>query len=359
MRVAATCTACAALRRQRSLRNTTVRGAFGSVERRSRLLVDDERRRPVRVSAAQHYHVCDEPDAYAAAVGRNVQRLAHAVVSLDYQDKVEGRDHLLDSYFSVLSFGASRFVNDPIASIVRTPLPTAQLASFFVGYVTQVRARWGGRRRAGTRAPRQLCALIDRSGRAPDTARFVAVWVWVAALLLVTQDTETNQLIMMPGGLYSDFHQRGRLRHGQGAQCRAAGRVESALHCDWRCRRVTIGRSAGDPPGRPVACRRRHVVPVWPMRRHRRAQRGRGFPLGQHGRFATSAFRRSFLCHGNVAVGARAARLRRGCGPKRECFALNARLIRNKDANSWRYLQLHHLAAGSLAATRRPGCGCK
>ena len=37
-----------------------------------RLLVDDERRRPVRVSAAQDYSVRDEPEAYAAAVGRNV-----------------------------------------------------------------------------------------------------------------------------------------------------------------------------------------------------------------------------------------------------------------------------------------------
>ena len=42
-----------------------------------RLLVDDERRRPVRVSAAQDYSVRDEPEeAYAAAVGRNVQREA-------------------------------------------------------------------------------------------------------------------------------------------------------------------------------------------------------------------------------------------------------------------------------------------
>ena len=32
-----------------------------------RLLVDDERRGPVRVSAVQYYHVRDEPDAYAAA----------------------------------------------------------------------------------------------------------------------------------------------------------------------------------------------------------------------------------------------------------------------------------------------------
>ena len=31
-----------------------------------------------------------------------------------------------------------------------------------------------------------------------------------------------------------------------------------------------------------------------------------------------AAFRRSFLCHGNVAVGAHVARLRRGCGPKRD-----------------------------------------
>ena len=175
----------------------------GTQVKARKLLMDGERLRPVRVSAAQHYHVRDQPDAYAAAVRRNVQRLADAVVSPDYQAQVEGRDHLLDSYFSVLSFGASRFVNDPIAGIVRTPLPAAQLASFFAGYATQVRARWGRRKRAGTRASRHLCAPIRRPGRPLNTARFVAVCVWVAALL--TQDTETNQLVMMPGGLYSDF----------------------------------------------------------------------------------------------------------------------------------------------------------
>lgn len=103
-----------------------------------RLLVDDERRRPVRVSAAQDYSVRDEPEAYAAAVGRNVQRLADAVVSPDYAKLTTGRDHEIDSYFNVLSFGSARFVNDPVAGIMRTPLPAAQLASFFAGYATQV-----------------------------------------------------------------------------------------------------------------------------------------------------------------------------------------------------------------------------
>ena len=115
--------------------------------------------------------MCDEPEAYATAVGRNVQRLADAVVSPDYRERVKGRDHLLDSYFSVLSFGDLRFDNDPVAGIVRTPLPAAQLASFFAGYATQVRARWGRRRRAGTPAAHQLRALFDGSGRAHDTAR--------------------------------------------------------------------------------------------------------------------------------------------------------------------------------------------
>ena len=103
-----------------------------------RLLVDDERRRPVRVSAAQDCSVRDEPEAYAAAVGRNVQRLVDAVVSPDYAKLVTGRDHEIGSYFNVLSFGTARFVNDPVAGIVRTPLPAAQLASFFAGYATQV-----------------------------------------------------------------------------------------------------------------------------------------------------------------------------------------------------------------------------
>ena len=149
----------------------------------------------------QLHHVRDEPDAYAAAVGRNVQRLAHADVSPDYQARVEGRDHLLDSYFSVLSFGASRFSNDPVAGIVRTPPPAAQLASFFAGYATQVRARWGRWQRSGTRASRRLCALIDRSGRAHHMARSVTVCMCAVASRLVTQDTETNQLVMMPSGL--------------------------------------------------------------------------------------------------------------------------------------------------------------
>ena len=166
MLVAATCTACgAATATQTAEHDRAKRVRFrGTQVKARRLLVDDERLRPVRVSAAQHYHVCDEPDAYAAAVGRNVQRLAHAVVSPDYQAQVEGRDHLLDSYFSVLSFGASRFVNDPIAGIVRTPLPAAQLASLFAGYATQVRARWGGRSRdAGVAST--VCA--HRSFRPP------------------------------------------------------------------------------------------------------------------------------------------------------------------------------------------------
>ena len=80
----------------------------------------------------------DEPEAYAAAVGRNVQRLADAVVSPDYAKVTTGRDHEIDSYFNVLSFGSARFVNDPVAGIMRTPLPAAQLASFFAGYATQV-----------------------------------------------------------------------------------------------------------------------------------------------------------------------------------------------------------------------------
>ena len=36
-------------------------------------------------------------------------------------------DHEFDSYFSMLSFGSVRFVNDPAAGISQTPLPAAQL----------------------------------------------------------------------------------------------------------------------------------------------------------------------------------------------------------------------------------------
>ena len=46
-----------------------------------------------------------------------------------------------------------------------------------------------------------------------------------------------------------------------------------------------------------------------------------------------TTFRRSFLCLGSFAVGARAARLRRGCGPKRD-FCHKMPDLRNKDSNS-------------------------
>ena len=230
MRGSATCTACGAATATQSAEHDRARRIRfrGTQVKARKLLMDDERLRPVRVSAAQHYHVRDQPDAYAAAVRRNVQRLADAVVSPDYHAQVEGRDHLLDSYFSVLSFGASRFVNDPIAGIVRTPLPAAQLASFFAGYATQVRAQWGRRKRVGTRASRHLCAPIRRPGRPLNTARFVAVCVWVAALL--TQDTETNQLVMMPGGLYSDFLING-VGFGTVKALRVALLAASKAHC--------------------------------------------------------------------------------------------------------------------------------
>jgi hypothetical protein len=64
--------------------------------------------------------VRDEPEAYAAAVGRNVQRLVDAVVSPDYAKLVTGRDHEIDSYFNVLSFGSARFVNDLLRDCERT-----------------------------------------------------------------------------------------------------------------------------------------------------------------------------------------------------------------------------------------------
>ena len=85
MRGAATCTACGAATATQSAEHDRARRIRfrGTQLKARRLLMDDERLRPVRVSAAQHYHVRDQPDAYAAAVRRNVQRLAQAVVSPD------------------------------------------------------------------------------------------------------------------------------------------------------------------------------------------------------------------------------------------------------------------------------------
>ena len=78
-------------------------------------------------------------------------------------------------------------------------------------------------------------------------------------------------------------------------------------------------------------------------------------PLSENTSFSkTPTFRRSFLCLGSFAVGARAARLRRGCGPKRD-FCHKMPDLRNKDSNSWRHLQLHPLAAGRLAADPATG----
>lgn len=96
------------------------------------ILIDDGKVRSLRNTAFGL-----EGDAHAAAMRRDVDRLADAVIGRGHAENRSCIDHAVDSFVSVVSLGAVRFVDDPAAGAAVTMLPPSLLASFYYSYGTQ------------------------------------------------------------------------------------------------------------------------------------------------------------------------------------------------------------------------------
>ena len=150
----------------------------------TKILIDDGKLRGLRNTAFGQ-----QGEAHAAAMRRDVGCLADAVIGPGHSLNRVVMDHVLDSYFCVVSHGDLRFVDDPAAGAAVTNVVPSMLASFYYSYGTQ--------------------------------------------------DADDNQLVMPPGGFYSDFLLRG-------VSMDAARRVNSAalraakVHCLRLCAVVDV-----------------------------------------------------------------------------------------------------------------------
>ena len=115
------------------------------------ILVNDERVRQLENTA---FGVRDR-GAHADAVAADVNALADATIGFGHAENRIIMDHIIDSYFSISSQGASRFIEDIKTDTVVTYLVPEDPAEFYSSYASQ--------------------------------------------------NSDEHRMVMMPGGYYSDF----------------------------------------------------------------------------------------------------------------------------------------------------------
>ena len=91
----------------------------------TKILIDDGKLRGLRNTAFGQ-----QGEAHAAAMRRDVGCLADAVIGPGHAGNRAIMDHVLDSYFCVVSHGDVRFIDDPAAGAAVTNVVPSMLASF-------------------------------------------------------------------------------------------------------------------------------------------------------------------------------------------------------------------------------------